>query len=95
MGTKYSEYTLPELSNEYFEFEKKIRDVNNKKNELDLKVMDLYNERKDVYDLIRKKQEEEMEMKTKNLIKYGYKEAEDTQLNRNYGMTLSDLKNQK
>ena len=95
MGSKYSEYTLPELSNEYFKFELKIRDENDKKTKLDEKVMELYNERLEVYNLIRQKQNEEMEIKQKNLVKYGYKDAEDTQLNRDYGMSLSDLKNQK
>lgn len=97
MEDKYSKYTLPELTTEYFEFERKINDLNFEKNKLDEKVNNLYNERCDVYTLIKAKQDEEAEIRRNNLNKYGHKvKLEDNiQLNRDYGMTLSELKNAK
>ena len=95
MGDKYSKHTLSELTVEYFEFEKKINDLNTEKSLLDEKVNSLYNERCDVYMKIKAKQEEEEKIRKQNYIKYGFKaDLNDTiQLNRDYGLTLSDLKN--
>jgi hypothetical protein len=78
MGDKYSKYTLPDLTVEYFEFEKKINDLNFEKNKIDEQISELYNDRCDVYNLIKKKQEEKPNL-----------------LNREYILTLSDLKNAK
>lgn len=97
MGEKYSRYTLPELTVEYFEFEKKINELNIEESSLNEKINNLYNDRCDVYTLIRKKQDEEAEIIKKNLIKYGLKvqlnDNDNEQLNRDYDLTMSTLKN--
>lgn len=95
MGEKYSKYTLSELTVKYFDFESEINKLNQQKNQLDEKVNELYNQRCDVYSLIKEKQIEEDEIRKNNLIKYGFKVSlnDNVELNRNYGLTLSDLKN--
>ena len=97
MDNKYSKFTLPQLTTEYFEFERKINNLNIEKSKLDEQINNLYDDRCSVYNLIKEKQIEEEEIKKQNYIKYGMKvKLEDNdQLNRNYGMTLSDLKNAK
>jgi septal ring factor EnvC (AmiA/AmiB activator) len=97
MDNKYSKFTLPQLTTEYFEFERKINNLNTEKSKLDEQINNLYDERCSVYNLIKTKQVEEDEIRKQNLIKYGQKvKLEDNiQLNRDYGMSLSDLKNAK
>lgn len=94
MESKYSKYTLSELTVEYFNYEKKIKDTMILKNELDDKINNLYNDRKDIYNLIRDKQDKEDEIRKQNYIKYGYNvKSDNVELNRNYDLSLSDLKN--
>lgn len=97
MDEKYSNFTLKDLTFEYFKYEENIQKIQIKKMELEKQIDDLYNERCDVYNLIKEKQVEEEKIKKNNLIKYGIKvKLEDNvQLNRDYGMSLSDLKNMK
>jgi len=93
MDNKFSKLTLQELTLKYFDFELEINKLNKSKSELDEKINKLYEERCDVYNLIKIKQVEEDEIRKQNLIKYGLKvKLEDNvQLNRDYYM--SDLKN--
>jgi hypothetical protein len=98
MDNKFSKLTLQELTLKYFDFELEINKLNKSKSILDEKVNNLYEERCDVYNLIKIKQVEEEEIRKQNLIKYGLKvKLEDSdvnvQLNRDYGLTLSELKN--
>jgi hypothetical protein len=97
MDNKFSKLTLQELTLKYFDFELEINKLNSSKSELDEKINKLYEERCDVYNLIKTKQVEEEEIRKQNLIKYGLKVSlnDNVQLNRDYGMTLSDLKNAK
>ena len=97
MGDKYSKYDLKDLTYKYFEFDSELGRLNQQKNEIDEEIMNQYNERLKVYNLIKEKQNEEDEIRKQNYIKYGLKvKLEDNeQLNRNYGMTLSELKNAK
>jgi len=95
MDNKFSKLTLQELTLKYFDFELEINKLNKSKSVLDEKVNNLYEERCDVYNLIKIKQVEEEEIRKNNYIKYGLKvKLEDNvQLNRDYGLTLSELKN--
>jgi hypothetical protein len=106
--------TLQELSLKYFEMEQQINNAINKKFEICKDIDTLYDVKRDIYDLIKKKQVEESEIKKNNLIKYGLKVSlndnvhleskipkvglnfnSNVQLNRDYGLTLSELKNAK
>ena len=100
MDNKFSKLTLQELTLKYFDFELEINKLNSSKSIIDEKINNLYEERCDVYNLIKTKQVEEEEIRKQNLIKYGLKVSlndsdVNVQLNRDYGMTLSELKNAK
>ena len=97
MDNKYSRFTLQELTLKYFDFELEINNLNKSKSVLDEKINNLYEERCDVYNFIKIKQSEEDEIRKQNLIKYGLKVSlnDNVQLNRDYGMSLSELKNAK
>ena len=97
MDNKFSKLTLQELTLKYFDFELEINKLNSSKSVIDEKINNLYEERCDVYNFIKIKQVEEDEIRKQNLIKYGLKVSlnDNVQLNRDYGITLSELKNMK
>jgi hypothetical protein len=97
MDNKYIKLTLQELTLKYFDFELEINKLNSSKSIIDEKINNLYEERCDVYNFIKIKQVEEDEIRKQNLIKYGLKVSlnDNVQLNRDYGITLSELKNMK
>jgi len=73
MFSKFNNFTLKDLTFEYFKYEENIQKIQNKKTELEKQIDELYNERCEVYQLIKVKQTEEEEIRMNNLIKYGNK----------------------
>lgn len=64
---RFKNFTLKDLTFEYFKYEENIQKIQIKKMDLEKQIDDLYNERCDVYNLIKIKQVEEDEIRKQNL----------------------------
>lgn len=73
MVSRFKNFTLKDLTFEYFKYEETIQKLLNKKMDIEKQIDGMYNERCEVYQLIKERQTEEEETRKKNLIKYGNK----------------------